>query len=262
MKVFWRFCADGLMGTSLIKGLVSWKHTWSQVTISPRHLLYLPSLRHATVHSAASSSRVTPGSLPPRWQKRLFDGASTQKKKPNGGELFFFFLARPFQSGLLIRLQCLLDGAVRRPSTGADAHLSSHVALSRLRPVWRRACALIYSIFGPLPPPVTPLPWLTLRKRKKKISWCQLTSPRSFSRTWTKDVAALLVGFNQWCSLVYSSVLWIPQNPPGRHKTRTTILSNALSMHPHISEITKDWLCSACQMFKWESQHCVKKRDW
>lgn len=67
-------------------------------------------------------------------------------------ESFFFFFARPFQSGLLIRLQCLLDGAVRRPSTGADAHLSSHVALSRLRPVWRRACALIYSIFGPLPP--------------------------------------------------------------------------------------------------------------
>lgn len=128
-------------------------------------------------------------------------------------ESLFFFLAHPFQSGLLIRLQCLLDGAVRRPSTGADAHLSSHVALSRLRSVWCRACALIYSIFGPVPPPL-PLSLGSLcEKEKEKINQLvPANKSKELQQNLDSDVATLLVGFNQWCSLVYSSECTL--NPP------------------------------------------------
>lgn len=72
----------------------------------------------------------------------------------------------PFSQAYLICLQCLIDGAVRRLSTGADNHLS------RLRSVECRACALIYSVYAPpsLPPPPPSSTW-------------QLTSPRNFNRT-------------------------------------------------------------------------------
>lgn len=129
------------------------------------------------------------------WQKKLFWWSlhPPPPKKPKKNEWKVFYLIAPFNQAFLIRLQCLLDGAVRRPSTGADAHLSSHVVLSRLRSVWRCACALIYSAFCPSPPPLSKTsspspPWLTLRKKKKKkkkVSRCQLTSLRSFNGTWS-----------------------------------------------------------------------------
>lgn len=123
-------------------------------------------LASLNVHSGTFSSRIATGSLATCCQKNPLP---PPKKGQN--EWKIFYLIAPFNQAFLIRLQCLLDGAVRSPSTGADAHLSSHVVLSRLRSVWRRACALIYSVFGlflPSPPPPFHLPFGSLYGKKEK----------------------------------------------------------------------------------------------
>lgn len=55
----------------------------------------------------------------------------------------------------------------------------------------------------------------------------------------------------QWCSLVYSNLVHIclAAATSNQHKTRTTMLSNAWIMHPHIRENV-------------QSEHCVKKIYW
>lgn len=103
----------------------------------------------------------------------FFDGATRSlDNKPKSGAAF----TCPFQSRLLICLQCILYKAVGRRSTSADAHLSSHVALS-VSSVVCLAPGLRCDLFH-LWPVVSPLAHST----KKGPHWNQAVPANKWSR--------------------------------------------------------------------------------